>query len=75
MKNKTLDKYIWILGGGRMQHYNILAAKELGYKTLVTDGSKNCYCKYKNKKKTIISFIVANKNNYQTIYDICKKII
>ena len=28
MKNKTLDKYIWILGGGRMQHYNILAAKE-----------------------------------------------
>ena len=33
------------------------------------------YYKYKNKKKTIISFIVANKNNYQTLYDICKKII
>ena len=61
-KNKTLDKYIWILGGGRMQYYNILAAKELGYKTLVTDGSKNCYCKSKSDLFFKIDIFDINKN-------------
>jgi len=31
------------------------------------------YYKYKNKNKTIISFIVANKNNFKTLRDLCKK--
>ncbi|WP_415303949.1 ATP-grasp domain-containing protein [Candidatus Pelagibacter sp. Uisw_090] len=44
-KNITKNKYIWILGGGRMQYFNILAAKELGYKILITDINKNCFCK------------------------------
>ena len=62
MKNKTLDKYIWILGGGRMQHYNILAAKELGYKALVTDGSINCYCKSESDLFFKIDIFDINKN-------------
>ncbi len=41
------DNYIWILGGGKMQYYNILEAKNLGYKTLITDVNKSCYCKSK----------------------------
>lgn len=33
------------------------------------------FYKYKNNKKTIISFLVANKNNFKDLYSICKKII
>ena len=45
MKLALENHYIWILGGGRMQYYNLLEAKRLGYKTLVTDGNKYCFCK------------------------------
>jgi myo-inositol-1(or 4)-monophosphatase len=33
------------------------------------------FYKYKNYKKTIISFLVANKNNFKDLYSICRKLI
>jgi len=39
-----------------------------------TNGAKIFY-KYKNRKKTIISFLVANKNNFDDLYSICKNVI
>ena len=33
------------------------------------------FYKYKNNKKTIISFLAANKNNFKDLYSICKKVI
>jgi biotin carboxylase len=44
IKNKG---YIWILGGGRMQYYNLIEAKNLGYKTIITDDNDNCFCRTK----------------------------
>lgn len=41
------DSYIWILGGGILQIPNILCAKKLGYKTIVTDVNKKCVCRKK----------------------------
>ncbi len=38
------EEYILILGAGIMQKSALEAAKELGYKTLVVDGSKNALC-------------------------------
>jgi len=46
--NQTKDKYIWILGGGLLQLPNVLCAKELGFKTIVTDRNKNCICRKKS---------------------------
>ena len=45
MKIATENNYIWILGGGKMQYYNLIEARNLGYKTLITDANKNCFCK------------------------------
>jgi biotin carboxylase len=45
LKKKLIDKYIWILGGGKMQYPSIICANELGYKTIVTDFKNECYCR------------------------------
>ena len=60
---QSRDSYVWILGGGQLQITNILCAKELGYKTIVTDQNKNCIC----KKKADLFFCVD-------IFDIKKNI-
>lgn len=60
---KTEDNYIWILGGGILQLPNVLCAKKLGYKTIVTDQNINCVC----KKKADLFFNVD-------IFDISKNI-
>jgi biotin carboxylase len=39
------NKYIWILGGGKMQYPSIVCANELGYKTIITDFKNDCYCR------------------------------
>ncbi len=44
---KSEDNYIWILGGGILQLPNVLCAKKLGYKTIVSDQSRDCICKKK----------------------------
>ena len=46
MKKTSID-YVWILGGGILQLQNILCAKQLGYKTIVSDQNENCICKKK----------------------------
>lgn len=61
---KSLDNYIWILGGGVLQLPNVLCAQQLGYKTIVSDQNKNCIC----KKKTDLFFNVD-------IFDIPKNLI
>jgi biotin carboxylase len=48
------DSYVWVLGGGTLQVPNILCAKELGYKTIITDKNKDCIC----RKKTDLFFPV-----------------
>ena len=57
------DNYIWILGGGSLQIPNILCAKKLGYKTIVTDINKNCIC----RKKADLFFSVD-------IFDVAKNL-
>ena len=47
MRLISKNNYIWILGGGRMQYYNLLEAKNLGYKTIITDANENCFCRSK----------------------------
>ena len=37
--------------------------------------SKKIYYKYKDKKKTMISFLVANKNNFDELFSLCKNVI
>ena len=39
------NKFIWILGGGILQIENVIIAKSLGYKTIVTDLNYNCKCR------------------------------
>jgi biotin carboxylase len=39
------NKFIWILGGGILQIENVIIAKNLGYKTIVTDLDYNCKCR------------------------------
>ena len=42
---------------------------------LATKQGAKVFCRYKNKKKNSISFIVANKNNFDDLYKICKNCI
>jgi biotin carboxylase len=65
--------YIWILGGGLMQYYNLLEAKKLGYKTIVTDAKSSCFC----RKKADLFFkvdIFDIKKNVQLLNKIKNKI-
>lgn len=39
------DKYFIILGGSKDQRPSIIAAKELGFKTIIFDRDKNAYCR------------------------------
>jgi myo-inositol-1(or 4)-monophosphatase len=43
--------------------------------SLATKNGAKIFYKYKDNKKNIISFLVANKNNYEHLYSICKKAI
>ena len=40
-----MDEYFWCIGGGLLQRPVIDAARELGLKVIVTDGSNQCFCK------------------------------
>ena len=71
-KNLHTNDYIWILGGGRMQYYNLLEAKKLGYKTLITDSNKNCYCKSKADLFYNVD-IFDTKNNLKLLSKLKKK--
>ena len=59
---QSKDSYVWILGGGQLQIPNILCAKELGYKTIVTDQNKNCICKKKSDLFFCVDIFDIQKN-------------
>ena len=40
-----MDEYFWCIGGGLLQKTVLEAAKEIGLKVIITDGSKECFCK------------------------------
>ena len=62
MKLISNNDYIWILGGGRMQYYNLLEAKNLGYKTIITDANENCFCRSKTDLFYKIDIFLLPKN-------------
>lgn len=59
---QSKESYVWILGGGQLQVPNILSAKELGYKTIVTDQNKNCICKKKADLFFCVDIFNVSKN-------------
>ena len=79
MKLISNNDYIWILGGGRMQYYNLLESKNLGYKTIITDANENCFCRSKTdlfykidifdiKKNLKLLAKIKNKINIKSIF-------
>ena len=55
-----------------MQYYNLLEAKKLGYRTLITDSNKNCYCKSKADLFYNVD-IFDTKNNLKLLSKLKKK--
>ena len=79
MKLISKNNYIWILGGGKMQYYNLLEAKNLGYKTIITDANENCFCRSKAdlffkidifdiKKNVKLLTKIKNKINIKSVF-------
>ena len=79
MKLISKNNYIWILGGGKMQYYNLLEAKNLGYKTIITDANENCFCRSKAdlffkidifdiKKNVKLLSKIKNKINIKSVF-------
>ena len=55
-----MDEYFWCIGGGLLQKTVIEAAKDIGLNVIITDGSKECFCKQYADKFFQVDIFVFN---------------